>query len=158
MPFETSDRQHLTATYGYIELGMFEEANAELEKIDPFCRAAPEVLGARVNIYRALQRWEAMATIAARLVEWNPDEPSYFVDLAYATRRAESLQKAYAILIRGENLHPFDAAIQFNLACYETQLGSLESARRHLNIAETIQPRFKLLALEDPDLQPLWAN
>jgi hypothetical protein len=44
MPLENTDRSHLRAAHGYIALGMFEEANAELEEIDPFCRHLPEVL------------------------------------------------------------------------------------------------------------------
>ena len=43
MPLEPPDQQHWKAAVGYVELGMFQEANLELEKIDPFCRAAPEV-------------------------------------------------------------------------------------------------------------------
>jgi hypothetical protein len=38
MPLEGSAQRHLRAAHGYIDLEMFEEANAELEEIDPFCR------------------------------------------------------------------------------------------------------------------------
>ena len=48
--------QHLQAAHGYIELGMFEEANAALEEIDPFCGHLPEVLVMRVAIYQGLKR------------------------------------------------------------------------------------------------------
>ena len=44
MPLEQPDLQHSQAAAGYVELGMFLEANTELDKIDPFNRAAPEVL------------------------------------------------------------------------------------------------------------------
>jgi len=44
MPLEPPDHQHLQAVDGFIELGMFEEANARLEKLDPFLRSAFEVL------------------------------------------------------------------------------------------------------------------
>lgn len=40
MPLEGID-QYLQAAIGYAELGMFEEADSELDKIDPFCRALP---------------------------------------------------------------------------------------------------------------------
>ena len=39
MPLEVAEEKHLRAAHGYIELGMFEAVNAELEEIDPFCRA-----------------------------------------------------------------------------------------------------------------------
>ena len=85
---------------------MFEEANAELEEIDPFCRHLPEVLVARVAIYSALTKWELMAVVGKKLVEWNPDEPGFAIDWAYATRRAESIHSAHAILTRAAELHP----------------------------------------------------
>lgn len=44
MPLERPDRLHLRAAVGYIELAMFEEANTELEEIDPFYRQLPGVL------------------------------------------------------------------------------------------------------------------
>ena len=50
MPLSNPDQQHLRAAHGFIELGMFEEASAELEEIDPFCRHLPEVLRARRDL------------------------------------------------------------------------------------------------------------
>jgi hypothetical protein len=44
MPLELPDQQHWQAAVGYVELGMFQDANDQLENIDPFNRAAPEVL------------------------------------------------------------------------------------------------------------------
>jgi hypothetical protein len=44
VPLEPPDQQHWQAAAGYVELGMFLEADTELDKIDPFNRAAPEVL------------------------------------------------------------------------------------------------------------------
>ena len=155
---QDKDQQHLTAAHGYIELGMFLEANEELENIDAFCRSLPEVLNARLGIYYGLKKWEAMAAIANKLVEWNPSEPEYFVQLAYATRRTESLSAAQVILLRGEKLHPKEGTIQFNLACYETQLGNIEKAKQHLKQATTADPQFKMMALEDKDLEPLWES
>jgi len=34
--------------------------------------------------------------VAKKLADWNPKEPCYFVDLAYATRRGESIHAAHA--------------------------------------------------------------
>jgi hypothetical protein len=54
-------------------------------------------------------------------------------------------------------LYPIDGTIQFNLACYEAQMGSLDRAKAHLKRATEIDAKLRLLALEDPDLEPLWA-
>jgi hypothetical protein len=108
MPLEGADQLHLRAAHGYIELELFEEANVELEEIDPFCRHSPEVLMARLAIYHGLNKWELLAVVAKKLVEWNPTEPGFFVELAYAVRRAESIHEAHAILTRAAGLHPND--------------------------------------------------
>jgi tetratricopeptide (TPR) repeat protein len=158
MPLESPDQLHLRAAHGYVELGMFEEANGELEEIDPFCRHLPEVLLARLAIYHGLKKWELLAVIAKNLSGWNPNEPAFFVELAYATRPCESIGKAHGILLHAAELHPNDATIQFNLACYEAQMGSLDWAKDYLKRATEIDARFRLTALDDPDWEPLWAS
>jgi len=142
MPLEGPDQQHLRTAHGYIELGMFEEANAESEQIDPFCRHLPEVMVARLAIYHGLKKWDLLAVVAKKLTEWNPKEPAFFVELAYATRRAESIHAAHAVLTRAAMWHPTDGTVQFNLACYEAQMGNLEWAKHRLKRATEIDPKF----------------
>jgi len=50
--------------------------------------------------------------------------------------------------------------IAFNLACYACQLGRLEEAREWLRKAMDLgdEKEIKTRALDDPDLEPLWAN
>jgi len=158
MPLDAADQMHLRAAAGYIELEMFKEANAELEGIDPFCRHLPEVLMARLAIYHGLKKWELLAVVAKRLTEWNPKEPAFFIELAYATRRAESIQAAHEILTRAADFHPTDPTIQFNLVCYEAQMDRLDRAKAHLKRATGIEGKFRLMALDDPDLEPLSAH
>jgi len=83
---EQPDRQHWQAAAGYVELSMFLEADMELDKIDPFNRAAPEVLAIRLAIYRGLQKWELMREIAKRLADFQPNEIQWTISLAYASR------------------------------------------------------------------------
>lgn len=52
MQLSSQDFQHLTVAEGYAELGMFLDANAELEEIDAEVRHVPEVLEVRVQICR----------------------------------------------------------------------------------------------------------
>ena len=71
---------------------MFLEADTELDKIDPFNRAAPEVLRTRLAIYSGLEKWELMQEIAKRLADFQPNDIQWAISLAYATRRADSIQ------------------------------------------------------------------
>ena len=135
---------------------MFDDANAELECIDAFNRAAPEVLGVRVAIYHGLKKWDALQVVAAKLAEFEPTNVQWTVSLAYATRRAVSLQGARDILLAALPRFPDEAIIPFNVACYYCQLGELEMAKDYLRRAFEIDSNCRAAALEDKDLEPLW--
>jgi tetratricopeptide (TPR) repeat protein len=156
MPLESPDQQFFDAACGYVQLQMFHEANEELEKIDPFLRAAPEVLALRIEIYRGLQKWELMAELAKRLAEFQPNDVQWTVLFAYATRRAESIEAAKEILLSAKTKFPKEAVILYNLACYECQLGNLQSAQNYLQKVFNIDSNWRIAALDDKDLEPLW--
>jgi hypothetical protein len=42
------------------------------------------------------------------------------------------------------------------LGCYACQLGDTEQAKTRVGEAIKLDAKFKLLALEDADLEPLW--
>lgn len=75
MAFDPNDQRQLTATQGYLELGMPLDADAELDEIDPEQRDVAEVLVLRVRIYSALQQWELMQAVAKVLAQRDPDNP-----------------------------------------------------------------------------------
>jgi hypothetical protein len=129
VPLEPPDQQHWQAAAGYVELGMFLEADTELDKIDPFNRAAPEVLASRLAIYHGLKKWELMQEIAKRLAEFQPDDIQWTISLAYATRRADSIHAAKEILLDAKLKFPKEAIIFYNLACYECQLGESKTPK-----------------------------
>jgi tetratricopeptide (TPR) repeat protein len=158
VPLEQPDRGHCQVAAGYVELGMFLEANAELDKIDPFSRAAPELLALRLAIYRGLGKWELMKEIAKRLADFQPDDIQWPISLAYATRRADSIQAAKEILLSAESKFPKEGSIKYNLACYYCQLGDVQNAKRYLKKAFEIDSNWRMAALEDEDLKLLWES
>src|SRR5215468_4410821 len=158
MPLEPPDQQHWQAAVGYAELGMFAEADSELDKIDPFCRALPEILAVRLAIYRGLEKWDLMQEIAKRLAEFQPNDIQWTISLAYGTRRADSIQAAKEILLNAESKFRKEAIIKYNLACYCCQLGEIEKAKNYLKKAFEIDLSWRMAALDDEDLKPLWES
>jgi tetratricopeptide (TPR) repeat protein len=158
MPLEEPNRQYWQAALGYVELGMFTDAAEELEQIDPFCRAAPEVLAVRVAIYRGLQKWDLLQVVAKKLAEFKGQNLDWIVAYAYATRKVESINAAKKILLEAQPKFPEEAVIPYNLGCYCCQLGDLESAKTLLKRAFEIDPNWRLQAFEDEDLKPLWES
>lgn len=158
MPLENKDQRHLIVATGYCELGMFLDADAELDRIEPEVRHAPEVLEIRAQIYGGLGNWELMQVAANALVGHDPANVQWIVWRAFAARRAESLAAAHSILLEAVEHHPEAAIFHYNLACYECQLGELEVAKARLRHAIMLDGNFRSLALEDEDLKPLWSS
>src|SRR6266446_1582657 len=153
---EPPDQQYWQAAVGYVELGMFTDADSELDKIDPFLRALPEVLAVRIAIYQGLKKWDLMREITKRLADFEPDDVDWTISLAYATRRADSIEAAKEILLNAESKFPKDGIIKYNLACYFCQMGQIKTAKNYLRKAFEIDPDQRVMALEDEDLRPLW--
>lgn len=156
MPLVEDDLKHLTAAHGYVELGMFVDANAELEEIDPEVRHVPEVLEVRLQIYRALEKWELMQSVSKELTEVDPTESRWPLSWAFATRRAESVDAARLILVAAWELHKKEPLIPYNLACYLCQMGKPDIAKDVIRHAFELEPKMRLQALDDEDLKPLW--
>lgn len=148
--------QMLTQIHGYMDLGMFGDANDAVESLPPEIKATPEVLSLRVEIFRALVSWELMREVAGHLARMNRVEPKHWLNLACATRRCRDLKAAEAVLLESLKRHVGVAVIHFNLACYCAQMGELDKARFRLLEAYTLDGNFMRLAVRDPDLEPLW--
>ena len=80
----------------------------------------------------------------------------WWISFAYAVRRTESVEKAKAILLRAQAVHPKVAMIAFNLACYASVMGRIEEAKERLRHAIDLDKDIRGLALDDDDLKPLW--
>jgi len=156
MPLEPEDQTHLQAAQGYIELKMFLDANEELEEITAECRHLPEVLGVRLMIYEALQKWELAEVVAKRLVKYDPDDVEWILAWANATRRAGSVEAAKAILLDAVERNDEEPQFYYQLGCLECQLQDLQASMKHLEKAFKLDPKLRLRALDDEDLMRLW--
>jgi Flp pilus assembly protein TadD len=76
---------------------------------------------------------------------------------AYATRRAETVAEAEAILRDAEQRHPRDPTIKFNLGCYACLRGDLTLARTYVERAIELDRSFIAIATDDEDLIALRA-
>ena len=96
--------------------------------------------------------------MAKRLVDFQPDDIQWAIPLAYATRRADSIQAAKEVLLNAESKFPNEAAIKYNLACYFCQTGEIQNAKNYLRKAIEIDLNWRIAALEDKDLKLLWKS
>ncbi len=157
---EPPDVHHLTAAFGWLELGDSAEALAELDRIGTVHQEHPEVLEARWMIHAERCNWAAALESARSLTVRLPTRASGWLHLSYALRRVPSggLEQAWQALSAVADQFPKEPIVPYNLACYTCQLGRMEEAldwfRRALAIGG--KKRIKTMALADPDLQPMW--
>jgi tetratricopeptide (TPR) repeat protein len=131
----TDWQKHVLASSGYLELGMFDDAALVLEETAPEDKTRSEVLGARVDIYLAAEKWDFAAAVANYLVKVQPENTGWWINLAYATRRCEGIETAEAILLLARGLHQTTPCFEFNLASYASAAGQFEEAKARLKRA-----------------------
>jgi tetratricopeptide (TPR) repeat protein len=151
-------RWRLSHAQGYLGLGMLREAEAELDAIDAADAERTEVAAVRVALLHEMKDWARLRDLARTLMQREPMQPGWWVSLAFATRRIDSLEKAHGILRDAEDFHPEEAIIQFNLGCYAAQLGDLDEARERVLRAIALNEDFRAIARHDTDLAPLRAR
>jgi len=159
-PLAPPDSHHLNAAEGWLELGLRDEARAELERIAPEFQRHPDVLEMRWEVYVNERQWEAALDVARKLLISAPQRTSGWLSHAYALRRVPggSLEKAAEALRPAVERFPKEPIIPYNLSCYACQMRQLDEARVWLRRAFLIgnKERIKQQALADEDLRPLW--
>ena len=151
-------QRHLEAALGYLALGMHQDAWDELESLPPAIRADDTVLELRIQIYQGLGKWKSARILAESLAKRSPENPNWWILWAFSLRREESVEAARAVLLEAAAVHPDVALIPYNLACYACVLGQLESARKLLDVAFSMDGVLKRVALDDPDLDPIFGE
>jgi tetratricopeptide (TPR) repeat protein len=151
----------LSAAEGWLGLGDAAEARAELARIEDSLQEHPAVMDVRWAIYAHEKDWHGALALARKLVKKFPKNPSGWLHQAYALRRVPEggLPAAWHFLMPALERFPEVSIIPYNLACYACQMRQLEKAMELLKRAMAAGERehIKKIALEDVDLQLLWA-
>lgn len=143
---------------GYMDLKMWDQALAELNKVPPEDEDSIAYRHIRLRLAIETEDWTTSTKLVIELQQALPEEPAFWVQRAYVARRAESIQVARTILCDALSRFPQTPVIPFNLACYECQLGELQLAHEYLQAAFALDPSYRDLALCDEDLEPLWGD
>lgn len=146
----------LSAACGALELGIPDLATDELEDIPPEFQTLRRVMEMRTMVYENSGSWDLMSETGRFLAEKWPEYPQHWIWVAYAIRRSRSVEEAEVWLKRGMEAHPGEPIIPFNLACYASVSGRIGEAKQLLERAITLDPNVRVMALDDPDLEPLW--
>jgi predicted Zn-dependent protease len=156
MPLDEEQQCRLAAAEGFCELGMPIEAEGELQKLNPSAQQAPETLGVKMRIYRALEKWSLMEKVAMDLVQEEPHKLGRWIDYADALSRIQTLRDGIGILESALEQFPDDADLHYELACYECRDGNPMGGREYLDRCIRLNFNLREKALRDPFLEILW--
>lgn len=157
---DAHDRRTLEAAEGWLGLGNWEEAKAELEAMSPQVREHPAVLCMRWNIHAAAKQWDMAAVVASRLAQVVPELPFGWIQLAHSLHCLNRTEEARNVLLPVLDRFPKQSFMRYKLACYACQLGRLNEARHWLETALQLADSTEIakMALRDPELIPLWVQ
>jgi predicted Zn-dependent protease len=150
--------RRLKAVQGYLHLGMHSDAWNELENVPAERRARPEVLKMRVDVCRAMQRWDMVVEVTRHLAHLEPDDPWHVINLAAAMRKLQGEQIAADILEEAKGRFPHNAIVAYNLACYKAVLGEVNEAKTLLAESVRLDSSLRPHSLDDPDLASVWES
>ncbi len=144
--------------HGYYELGMYEDAWTTLDNLPPDEKAHPLIVLLRLDILLGLNRLDdaiALGTSACR--QW-PVIDGFFLKTATALIDLKDYPRAKDLLLAGpESLHQ-KAIYWYDLACCQCRTGEVEEAKKSIKECFERSEAFRLRALYDTDLEPLWES
>lgn len=152
-----ADRFHVDAASGWIGLGDLDSARAELKQVSPQIRNHPAVLIVQSELLFAEKNWEALLPLTEMLLRKFPKLDFLWIHRSFALHEMKRTKEALINLLPAAKKFPKHWLIRYNLACYCSQLGTLEDAMSWLQKAILFADKreIKAMALDDPDLKPL---
>jgi predicted Zn-dependent protease len=148
----------LLAAQGYLELGMVEEALAELVAIQTPAISDPDLIELRLHILMQGGRWSDALASAEELLQLNSSALPAYIHGAFALHELGRTAEARDLLLRGPEVLRKDPTFHYNIGCYEAVLGNCDSAMQSLKKSFALDETYRDFAKQDPDLEAIRAE
>jgi predicted Zn-dependent protease len=145
--------RNIRAAEGYADLGMLDDALAELDELDPNEQDHLETLRMRVEIVLRKRDWRSALRFSLRACQLYPNEPSGFIHAAFCLHEVGRTQEAKQTLLDGPAKLLDEPVYYYNLGCYDAVLGNLDQAKAYLRASFRLDKSFRDMAKNDPDLE-----
>jgi tetratricopeptide (TPR) repeat protein len=148
----TFEQKILTAE-GFAELGMYDDALAELDELGPDEQDVLEALRMRVEIILRKRDWKTALRLSLRACQLYPSESPGFIHAAFCLHELGRTEEAKGTLLDGPAKLLDEPVYYYNLGCYDAVLGNLNEAKAYLRASFRLDKSFRDLAKNDPDLE-----
>ena len=91
---------HLQSFVGYLELGMYEDANNELDSLPLKMQEHPTVQLARLEVLVEMKRWEEAVLLGESLCDLWPQELEYWFKTAFCQHELKQTMDAKQTLLK----------------------------------------------------------
>ncbi|MES2508018.1 MAG: hypothetical protein V4599_15050 [Verrucomicrobiota bacterium] len=150
--------RRILAAQGYVELGLHEEAQAELAHLPPSAAERADVIELSVLCHMGDRRWAEALALTQKLCVLEPEEPGGFIHAAYCLHELGRTTEALDLLGRGPAALRTKPVYYYNLGCYLACLGEDEKALNLLKQSFEMDGSLRSHARKDPDLDRLRAK
>jgi Flp pilus assembly protein TadD len=140
---------------GLLELGLAQQALDNLARLGSVVTASPRALFLTGEALRMLNRCGEAAIPLAKAAEANPRDVRISLALGWCQKRTGRIDLAVQTMERAVALHPADALIHYNLACYLSLAGRKQPAIFHLSKAIGLDEHYRGLVDEERDFDPI---
>ena len=155
------DIRHIRAAEGWLALGNAVEAHSELEAVSAEYQTHPDFLLLRLAVFQDRNVWKKILSLAEMLTGLLPKTLNCWLLRSEALHELGRTKEAYEVLNCAANAFEGNHHISYELARYAACLGLKNEARSWLELAFSQggeADRLKLMALEDPALNEVWAE
>jgi hypothetical protein len=141
---------------GYLELGMPEMAEEELEALPVGWAEHPMALDGKLAVLMHRQAWPEAVAVGLRGCAAAAGQPSFFIHTAFCLHEMGRTEEAHLLLLSGPAALHREALYHYNMGCYLTVLGRRNEAQDHLDHAFRLDRGLRDFARKDRDLEALW--
>lgn len=153
-------QMRLRAVAGWMELGLPAEGLDELADLPAPLQEHPEILKVRFSILRPLRRFSEALNTAEQITNQAPGDKWGWLYRSHALHWLGRSGEAYSQLEPLREKFPRAFEVPYDLACYCAQTGRVDEARKLieecLELSGSRRADVQSMALQDPDLKPLW--
>jgi predicted Zn-dependent protease len=142
----------LLAAQGYLELGMAEEALAELSSLPQVESIDPDIIELRLHVLMQAKRWPDALAAAEELLLARPSAVQGYIHGAFALHELRRTAEARDLLLKGPEELRKDPTFHYNIGCYEAVLGNRDAALQSLRRSFALDSTYRDFARRDPDL------
>lgn len=151
-------RETLQVATGWIELGLPDEALAELHRLPASSRASVEVLEVTLAAQMGCEEWNFASETARLLCVKAGREPEFYIQAAYCLHETGDTLAARDWLLRGPKELIEMPVFHYNIACYHWDLGDGKQAKTHLERAISMDRSYEQIARSNQDLAGIVAK